>query len=65
MNGGPVGPDFLDPKPAINNSLASGQRKSISRTDHTAGLLGVPFKFRKCGQSGLDVSELLPPVGPR
>src|SRR5262249_21902799 len=31
------------------------------RTENaTGGLLAVPFKFRPCGKSGLEVSELLP-----
>jgi hypothetical protein len=61
MNGGPFGPDFLDPKPAINSH--AGQRPGAVelRTENaTGGLLEVPFAYRPCGQSGLEVSELLP-----
>jgi hypothetical protein len=61
MNGGPFGPDFLDPKPAINKFAGQRPKEVDLRTERpTAGLLGVPFTYRKCGQSGLEVSELLP-----
>jgi hypothetical protein len=61
MNGGPFGPDLLDPKPAINQF--AGQRPDAVqlRTENaTGGLMAVPFKFTKHGKSGVEVSELLP-----
>ncbi len=62
MNGGPFGPDFLDPKPGL--SKFEGQRPAeldAFRTERkTAGLLPSPFRFDPCGQSGVPVSELLP-----
>ena len=61
MNGGPFGPDLLDPKPAINKH--AGQRPAAVdlRTERVTGtLMPVPFKFAKHGASGLEVSELLP-----
>jgi hypothetical protein len=61
MNGGPFGPDLLDPKPAINQFAGQRPQAVELRTERpTAGLMPVPFKFRRCGQSGLEVSELLP-----
>jgi hypothetical protein len=61
MNGGPFGPDFLDPKPAINKFAGQRPKEVDLRTERpTSGLLNVPFKYRKCGQSGLEMSELLP-----
>ena len=61
MNGGPFGPDFLDPKPAINKFAGQRPKEVDLRTERpTSGLLGVPFKYRKWGQSGLEMSELLP-----
>jgi hypothetical protein len=61
MNGGPFGPDFLDPKPAINTFAGQRPKEVDLRTERpTGGLLNVPFKYSKCGQSGLEVSELLP-----
>lgn len=62
MNGGPFGPDFLDPKP--NLSKFEGQRPTeldAFRTERkTAGLLPSPFRFDPSGESGVPVSELLP-----
>jgi hypothetical protein len=61
MNGGPFGPDLLDPKPAINR--CAGQRPEAVRLrteNQTGGLMPVPFAFRRHGRSGLEVSELLP-----
>ena len=61
MNGGPFGPDFLDPKPAINKFAGQRPKEVDLRTERpTAGLLNVPFKFKQYGQSGLEMSELLP-----
>ena len=61
MNGGPFGPDFLDPKPAINKFAGQRPTEVDLRTERpTSGLLNVPFKYRKHGQSGLEMSELLP-----
>ena len=61
MNGGPFQADLFDPKPAINRF--AGQRPAAVelRTERpTAGLMPVPFQFKKHGQSGLEISELLP-----
>ncbi|MEO6786029.1 MAG: DUF1501 domain-containing protein [Chthoniobacteraceae bacterium] len=61
MNGGPFGPDFFDPKPALLKF--SGQRPEGAdlRTERpTGGLLASPFSYARHGRSGLEVSELLP-----
>ena len=61
MSGGPFGPDLFDPKPAINKH--AGQRPDAVRLrteNETGGLMPVPFAFRRCGRSGLELSELLP-----
>lgn len=61
MNGGPFGPDLLDPKPALNRY--AGQRPAVVelRTENqTGGLMPVPFRFSRHGDSGIEVSELLP-----
>src|SRR5882724_2794562 len=61
MNGGPFGPDLLDPKPAINRF--AGQRPDavqLRTENQTAGLMPVPFRYRAHGQSGLEISDLLP-----
>jgi hypothetical protein len=62
MNGGPSQVDTFDPKPAL--AAFQGQRPaSIAglRTENgTGGLLPSPFKFPRCGQSGLPISDLYP-----
>ncbi len=61
MNGGPFGPDTLDPKPALNRF--AGQRPAavqLRTENETGGLMPVPFRFRRAGKSGIAVSELLP-----
>ena len=61
MNGGPFSPDLFDPKPAINKHAGQRPKAVELRTENqTGGLMPVPFKFRRCGQSGLEISELLP-----
>lgn len=62
MGGGPSQMDLLDPKPALTKF--AGQPMPGSVTQRALGgsnrLLASPFKFAKHGQSGLEVSELLP-----
>ncbi len=61
MNGGPFGPDLFDPKPALNQYAGQRPKAVELRTENqTGGLMPVPFKFRRCGRSGVQVSELLP-----
>ncbi|MEX2580532.1 MAG: DUF1501 domain-containing protein [Verrucomicrobiales bacterium] len=61
MNGGPFGPDFFDPKPALTKYAGQRPEGADLRTERpTGGLLATPWKFRHHGQSGLPVSELLP-----
>jgi hypothetical protein len=64
MNGGPSQVDTFDPKPAL--ATYQGQRPaSIAdlRTENTTvGLRPSPFKFPRCGRSGLPISEIYPHV---
>jgi hypothetical protein len=61
MNGGPFGPDLLDPKPAINRYAGQRPQAVRLRTENqTGGLMAVPFRFHRAGRSGVEVSELLP-----
>lgn len=61
MNGGPFGPDFFDPKPALEKHAGQRPDSVNLRTERrTAGLLPSPFAFTPAGQSGVPVSELLP-----
>lgn len=62
LAGGPSHVDMFDPKPDLVKF--QGQRPdSVEgfRTERqTGGLMPTPFTFRKRGQSGLDVSDILP-----
>src|SRR5947208_3516285 len=47
MNGGPFGPDLLDPKPALNRFAGQRPAEVELRTENpTGGLMPVPFRFR-------------------
>ena len=64
LTGGPSHIDMFDPKPQL--AKFAGQRPdSVDlRTERvTGGLLPSPFKFKRYGQSGIEVSELLPNLG--
>jgi hypothetical protein len=64
MNGGPFGPDLLDPKPALNKYAGQRPRAVELRTENqTGGLMAVPFRYHRRGKSGVEVSELLPRLG--
>lgn len=61
MAGGPSHLDMFDPKPDL--AKWAGQRPSAVnlRTERsTGGILPSPFKFQRHGQSGIEVSELVP-----
>lgn len=62
MSGGPSHVDLFDPKPRLateNGKPLPFEKPKLERTK-TGNLLQTPFKFAKHGQSGIDVSELLP-----
>ena len=64
MNGGPFGPDFFDPKPALTKYAGQRPTGADLRTERpTGGLLATPAKFSPQGKSGLMVSDLLPKLG--
>jgi hypothetical protein len=66
MAGAPSQVDLLDPKPTLQKydgqnvpqELMKGERFAFIKG--TPKLLGSPFEFQRCGQSGAEVSELLP-----
>lgn len=64
MNGGLSTIDAFDPKPALEKydgqPLPGG---SITTERRTGELMKSPFKFKKYGQCGMDVSELWPHLG--
>jgi len=61
MNGGPFQGDLFDPKPALKKFAGERPAEVDLRTERkTAGLLPSPFKYSRHGESGLEISELLP-----
>ena len=64
MSGGPSHVDLFDPKPRVarNGKPLPFEMPKLVRTK-TGNLLASPFKFEKHGQSGIEVSELLPNIG--
>lgn len=61
MNGGPFQGDLFDPKPELERYAGTRPPGADLLTERpTGGLLPSPFKFRRCGESGLPISELLP-----
>ena len=61
MPGGPSQVDTFDPKPRLNRDHGKPAPKLY--LGQTRKLLASPWKFRKQGESGLEVSELFPHVG--
>jgi hypothetical protein len=63
MQGGPSHLDLLDPKPALakyEGKPFPGQVKYDNAAEASSKVLPSPWKFSKCGKSGIEVSELLP-----
>jgi hypothetical protein len=61
MQGGPSQIDMFDPKPELLKHAGERPEAANLRTERTTGgLLPSPFEFKKHGQAGIDVSELLP-----
>ena len=64
MNGGPSQVDTFDPKPALEKYNGQRPPNAELKTERkTGGLLMSPFKFRKYGESGIEVSDLFPHIG--
>ena len=64
MNGGPSQMDLFDPKPELDRlhgKPGPARIKADLSSPHNArGLLRSPFKFAKHGESGQDISDVLP-----
>jgi hypothetical protein len=62
MSGGPSHVDTFDPKPRLVSDGGKPLPFSMPHLERTrtGNLLASPFKFKKHGESGIDVSELLP-----
>src|SRR5262245_30382131 len=65
MDGGPSQLDLFDPKPRLTRDHGKPlpfEKPKLARTT-TENLMAPPFQFKKCGRSGIEVSELLPHLG--
>src|SRR6476646_3056277 len=63
MQGGPSHIDLLDPKPLLekyDGKPFPGTIKYDNAAQASSRVLASPWKFHKHGQSGIEVSELLP-----
>src|SRR5215208_7740041 len=59
MNGGPSHVDTFEPKPALAKYAGKPLPMENLRTERKSGAaFPSPFKFKKYGQSGIEVSEL-------
>jgi hypothetical protein len=64
LNGGPSHVDTFDPKPALEKYHGKPLPFENLRTERKTGAaFASPFKFRKYGQSGIEVSEIFQNVG--
>jgi hypothetical protein len=64
--GGPSQVDTFDPKPELEKyagEAMTGVGDFVVSQGNPGGLMPSPWKFKKYGQSGLEVSELFPNVG--
>lgn len=66
MFGGPSHIDTFDPKPVLNRDhgkpLPFAKPRIVSFPRRAGDLIGSPFKFKRHGESGAEVSELFPHV---
>src|ERR1051326_2264932 len=57
-NGGPSHVDTFDPKPALDKYAGKALPLQLRTERKTGTAYKSPFKFKKYGQSGIEVSEL-------
>ncbi|MFN8007213.1 MAG: DUF1501 domain-containing protein [Terriglobia bacterium] len=63
MTGGPSQVDLLDPKPSLQKYAGQLPREfldTVESVGSAGGLLPSPYKFSKCGNSGIEISEIMP-----
>jgi hypothetical protein len=66
MQGGPSHLDLFDPKPMMKRYDGQPFPGTISydnAAEASAKVLASPWRFHRCGQSGIEISELLPHLG--
>jgi hypothetical protein len=64
MNGGPSQIDLFDPKPLLKKHEGQPPSRELANDiefiEQAGGMMPSPFKFSKHGNSGIEISELLP-----
>ena len=69
MNGGPSQVDLFDPKPLLEKYAGTVPNRDltsdITSPTQSGGLLPSPYRFSRHGQSGMELSELLPHLATR
>ena len=63
MNGAPSHVDTLDPKPALAKYAGEQPDGKLYKPSKGSGYMPSAFEFRKHGESGVELSELLPNLG--
>jgi len=65
LNGGFSHMDTFDPKPALTkyDGKPMPGPKIVTETRVAGNLMASPYEFKKCGRSGIEVSEIFPRVG--
>ena len=64
LNGGPSHVDSFDSKPSLEKYAGKPLPGEYIKTERKTGAaFPSPFKFKKCGQSGIEVSALFPKIG--
>jgi hypothetical protein len=61
MHGGPSHVDLLDPKPMLGKFDGTAPPGEVADDENrTKNLMRSPYRFRNCGESGLEFSEIQP-----
>src|SRR6187431_3323779 len=58
LNGGPSHVDTFDPKPALAKYAGQPLPETLRTERKTGAAFPTPFKFNKCGESGLEISDI-------
>ncbi len=58
LNGGPSHVDTFDPKPALHKYAGQPVPQTLTTERKTGAAFPSPFKFKRYGQSGIEVSEI-------
>ncbi|HVR35050.1 MAG TPA: DUF1501 domain-containing protein, partial [Methylomirabilota bacterium] len=60
LNGGPSHVDTFDPKPALGQYEGQQPTGDLYKKPKGTGFMPSPFRFSRCGESGIEVCETLP-----